>query len=76
MYENDFWGISLKMNALIGLSLFLLIWMNSSSNKVIELVRKLVVYVLFIPIVILANDVFNSSDVVKTLSIFITVFFH
>lgn len=64
------------MNALIGLSLFLLIWMNSSSNKVIELVRKLVVYVLFIPIVILANDVFNSSDVVKTLSIFITVFFH
>ena len=75
LYENDFWGISLKMNALIGLSLFLLIWMNSSSNKVIELVRKLVVYVLFIPIVILANDVFNSSDVVKTLSIFITVFF-
>ncbi|AHA70903.1 MULTISPECIES: hypothetical protein [Bacillus cereus group] len=70
-----FWGISLKMNALISLSLFLLIWMNSSSNKVIELVRKLVVYVLFIPIVILANDVFNSSDVVKMLSIFITVFF-
>lgn len=67
---------SIKLLSLVFVSIFLLLWINASKRVVINNFKKIFVYAVFIPFVLLSNNVFELSVqniVLVTISVFFSI---
>lgn len=62
------------MLGLLFISMILLIWINNSKNKVQIIIRKILMYSLIVPFVLLNNNTFNS-DIQSTVLVLVSIFF-
>lgn len=62
------------MLGLLFVSMILLIWINNSKNKVQIIIRKIIMYSLIVPFVLLNNNTFKR-DIQSTVLVLVSIFF-